>query len=199
MGKRVYISADYSEFDGDRSVVDLLQKWGKDSLHSVDFIDMAQVISGSVSENKDCRPCDLKAEFNRQIDASSLVIFIVGDKTAMRCAGNNCHRNNNVLCLCTPYKQNNSGSKMCKVITTKESKDFIGEINSYSYLEHEFKQSVIRKKKIIIFYNSTRNEINWLPKYMKEYENFAVPFWIDSGNDAKSGNYQYLKEKLMDV
>ena len=89
---------------------------------------MAQVISGSVSKNKDCRPCDLKAEFNRQIDASSLVIFIVGDKTAMRCAGNNCHRNNNVLCLCTPYKQNNSGSKTCKVITTKGSKDFIGEI-----------------------------------------------------------------------
>lgn len=65
MGKRVYISADYSEFDGDRGVVNLLQKWGKDSLHSVDFIDMAQVISGSVSKNKDCRPCDLKAEFNR--------------------------------------------------------------------------------------------------------------------------------------
>lgn len=117
----------------------------------------------------------------------------------MRCAGNNCHRNNNVLCLCTPYKQNNSGSKTCKVITTKGSKDFIGEINSYSYLEHEFKQSVIRKKKIIIFYNSTRNEINWLPKYMEEYKDFAVPFWIDNGNDAKSGNYQYLKEKLMDV
>lgn len=28
MGKRVFISADYSEFDGDRGVVNLLQKWG---------------------------------------------------------------------------------------------------------------------------------------------------------------------------
>lgn len=75
MSKQVYISADYSETDGDREVVEELQKWGKDDLHKVDFIDMSQVASGSVSDEEDCRICDLKAEFNSQINASSAVIW----------------------------------------------------------------------------------------------------------------------------
>ena len=60
MRKRVYISADYSMSSGDRNVVEELNKWGNDDLHKVDFIDMAKVVSGSVSENSDCRICDLK-------------------------------------------------------------------------------------------------------------------------------------------
>ena len=55
MGKRVYISADYSEANGDKVVVEKLQKWGEDDLHKVDFIDMALVKSGSVSNERDCR------------------------------------------------------------------------------------------------------------------------------------------------
>lgn len=60
MSKQVYISADYSENDGDREVVKELNKWGQDNLHKVDFIDMSQVASGSVSKDSDCRICDLK-------------------------------------------------------------------------------------------------------------------------------------------
>ena len=64
MRKQVYISADYSETDGDKDVVDELNKWGNDDYHRVDFVDMSQVASGSVSKEPDCRICDLKAEFN---------------------------------------------------------------------------------------------------------------------------------------
>lgn len=67
MSKRVYISADYSQYNGDRDVVEELQKWGNDSLHKVDFIDMSSVAAGSVASDPDCRICDLKAEFNRQL------------------------------------------------------------------------------------------------------------------------------------
>lgn len=80
MNKRVYISADYDEGSGDRNVVEELNKWGTDNYHKVDFVDMAKVVSGSVSENSDCRKCDLKSEFNSQINASSAVIFVIGDK-----------------------------------------------------------------------------------------------------------------------
>ena len=52
----------------------------------MDFIDMSKVSSGSVSENQDCRICDLKQEFNKQINASSAVIFVVGNKTNWRTA-----------------------------------------------------------------------------------------------------------------
>lgn len=45
MSKRVYISADYSENSGDRDVVNLLNKWGNDNLHKVDFVDMAKVVN----------------------------------------------------------------------------------------------------------------------------------------------------------
>lgn len=58
MNKRVYISADYDEASGDRNVVEELNKWGTDNYHKVDFVDMAKVVSGSVSENSDCRKCD---------------------------------------------------------------------------------------------------------------------------------------------
>lgn len=108
MSKQVYISADYAEYDGDRDVVEELNKWGSDNLHKVDFIDMSKVASGSVSKDPDCRICDLKQEFNRQINASSAVIFVVGDKTALRIAGSACKRSGNdqSSCNCTPYKQN---------------------------------------------------------------------------------------------
>ena len=48
MSKPVYISADYATDSGDRDVVDVLQTWGSDNYHRVDFIDMSQVSSGSV-------------------------------------------------------------------------------------------------------------------------------------------------------
>lgn len=38
---------------------------------------MAKVVSGSVSNNSDCCICDLKAEFNRQINASSAAILLL--------------------------------------------------------------------------------------------------------------------------
>ena len=77
MSKRVYISADYAEDSGDRDVVDILNQWGSDNRHKVDFIDMSKVASGSVSNDPDCRPCDLKREFNQQINASSAVILLL--------------------------------------------------------------------------------------------------------------------------
>ena len=87
MSKQVYISSDYSPDDGDHDVVHTLNGWATDNLRKVDFLDMAKVVSGSISNKPDCRICDLKQEFNRQITASSAVIFIVGDKTATRTAG----------------------------------------------------------------------------------------------------------------
>lgn len=60
MRKRIYISADYSASDGDRDVVVKLHDWGNDDLHKVNYVDTAEVVSGSISRDPDCRPCDLK-------------------------------------------------------------------------------------------------------------------------------------------
>lgn len=200
MSKRVYISADYSEDSGDRNVVDTLNQWGTDNLHKVDFIDMSKVVSGSVSNDPDCRPCDLKKEFNQQINASSAVIFVVGDKTSSRKAGSSCSRatNDQIYCSCTPYKQNTNGSKTCKVIQTSTpgANDDVGSINAYSYLKHEFEQAKKRKKHIIVVYNSLRKESNWLPSYMKDYELVAQPFWIKNNFGEKVGNYSHIKQVL---
>lgn len=199
MSKRVYISADYSENRGDRDVVETLTKWGKDNLHIVDFVDMAQVVSGSVSKDTDCRPCDLKKEFNSQINASSAVIFVVGDMAASRTAGSSCSRMSMewTECNCTPYKQNVNGSKICKWTSTSPAgADNIGNINEYSYLKHEFKQAEKRQKPIIVIYNSLRKEANWLPSYMKDYESDAQPFWKKNSDCDKVGDYEYIKQVL---
>lgn len=179
MSKQVYISADYDEDSGDREVVEQLVKWGRDAKHKVDFIDMSNPSSGSVVNRDDCRICELKAEFNAQINASSAVIFVVGDKTTSRNAGSACNRNRKSWeeCECTPYKRNVNGSKSCKYKgTTSTTNGDVGNINAYSYLRHEFEQAKKKDKKIIIVYNSMRNENAWLPSYMKGYESFARPF-----------------------
>lgn len=200
MSKRVYISADYSENDGDRCVVNELNKWGQDNLHKVDFVNTAAVKSGTVANDADCRICDLKAEFNRQINASSAVIFVVGDKTANRLAGSSCDRAGKEQkdCTCTPYKENANGRKFCRVYNTSSpAKDGdVGNINSYSYLRHEFEQAKKKNKTIIILYNSTRNETSWLPYYMKDYEHNAHPFWKYNNSWEKVGDYATVKEAL---
>jgi hypothetical protein len=198
MSKWVYISADYSEDSGDREVVEILNKWGTDNLHKVDFIDMSKVVSGSVSNDPDCRPCDLKQEFNRQINASSVVIIVIGDKTASRTAGSSCSRatEDQAYCRCTPYKQNTNGSKTCKVYMTCPPGADVGNINAYSYLRHEFEQAKKRKKPIVVVYNSLRKESNWLPSYMADYESDAQPFWIKNDSGEKVGNYAYIKQVL---
>ncbi len=199
MSKRVYISADYSENDGDRDVVEELHSWGSDDKHKVDYVDTAQVVSGSVSDDEDCRPCDLKKEFNAQINASSAVIFIIGDKTASRTAGSNCKRiSDGAGCDCTPYKQNSNGSSTCKWSSTSKSNPNgdIGNINTYSYLEHEFKQAERKQKTIIIVYNSLYHQTSWLPSYMSDYEKDAHPFWKKNAWGDKVGDYQYIKQAL---
>ena len=200
MRKQVYISADYDWFNGDQDVVDELNKWGNDDLHKVDFIDMSKVSSGTVANDDDCRICDLKAEFNRQINAASAVIFVVGDKTGSRTAGSGCERMSKEQwqCYCTPYKQNANGTKACKVssVSTPGKNDDVGNINKYSYLRHEFEQAKKKKKTIIIVYNSTRKESNWLPSYMDGYEDVARPFWKIDEKGKKVGDYSYIKEVL---
>lgn len=200
MSKRVYISADYSNDSGDRNVVDTLNQWGTDNMHKVDFIDMSKVVSGSISKDPDCRSCDLKQEFNQQINASSAVIFVVGDKTASRKAGSSCSRatKDKIYCSCTPYKQNTNGSKICKVFhtSTPGANDDVGSINAYSYLKHEFEEAKKRKKPIIVVYNSLRKESTWLPSYMKDYETDAKPFWTNNSFGEKVGDYAYIKQVL---
>lgn len=200
MSKRVYISADYSEADGDRNVVDELHKWAEDNLHVVDYVDTAQVVSGSVSSDSDCRACDLKGEFNNQINASSVVIFIIGDKTADRNAGSSCRRNiDGEFCSCTPYKQNANGSTNCKIygktVAPGPNED-VGRINSYSYLKHEFEQAKKKNKKIVVVYNSLNNQQNWLPDYMSSYASEAHPFWKYNAQGKKVGDYAFIKNAL---
>ena len=200
MSKQVHISADYDQSNGDQNVVDELNKWGSDSLHKVDFIDMSKVSSGSVANSDDCRICDLKAEFNRQINASSAVILVVGDMTASRTAGSGCERvsKERWQCTCTPHQQNTNGEKECKVssVSTPGENDDCGNINKYSYLRHEFEQAKKKNKTMIIVYNSTRKETSWLPSYMDGYEENAKPFWKTDANGKKVGDYAYIKEVL---
>lgn len=200
MGKHVYISADYDIDSGDRDVVDELNKWSEDSHRKVEFTDMAEVASGSVSKDPDCRICDLKREFNAQIAASSAVIFVIGDKTARRTAGSECKRNfiEQAGCYCTPYKQNANGIRQCRIRYTcsaAESEDF-GNINGYSYLRHEFEQAQRRGKHIVVVYNSMRRESGWLPSYLKDYESLAQPFWVKDSLGRRVGNYSFIKGEL---
>jgi hypothetical protein len=197
--KNVYISADFDEKSGDREVADLLNAWGQDDKHKVSFADTAKVAKGSVSQDPDCRPCDLKREFNGQINVSSVVIFIVGDKTADRTAGSVCPRYKQGCWVsngCTPYKGNANGQKSCKYYSTISAGEDVGSINTYSYLRHEFEQAKKKNKKIIILYNSFYKQTSWLPSYMNGYEDCGHAFWKWNPSGNKVGDYEYIKMEL---
>ena len=198
MSKRVYVSADYDCYSGDIEVVKELNKWGEDRYHKTDFIDMSKVASGSVSNNPDCRICDLKAECNSQINASSAVIIVIVDKTAIRTAGSNCERNRKLqfACKCTPYKHNWLGAKYCKESIVWQSNSDCCYINSWSYLRHEFEQAKKKGKTIIVVYNSLYKETSWLPYYMADYKDVAFPFWMRNDRGYIVGNYTRLKKSL---
>ncbi len=74
--------------------------------------------------------------------------------------------------------------------------DDVGNINSYSYLQHEFEQAKRRGKNIIIVYNSIYKMPSWLPSYMSEYEAIAEPFWVKNPWGGRSGNYSFIKQAL---
>lgn len=200
MKKFVYISADYAPNNGDQAVVDELVTWGRDDKHKTNFINTAEVASGSVSDDPDCRACDLKYEFNAQINASSSVIIVIGDKTRDRKAGSGCERmqKSQYLCSCTQYKHNSNGMKTCKINSTQpaDPNGDIGYINSYSYLEHEFREAKQQNKNIIVVYNSIYREPLWLPSYMSEYEDEAKPFWVKNAWGHRVGNYEFIKNAL---
>lgn len=186
MEKRIYISADYDPINGDRDVVEELVRLANDKRCKIEFKDMAAAKSGSVSDNEDCRYCDLKEEFNRKINISSTIVFVVGDKTKTRDAGSTCKLASDPLFSilsilpyyidkieCTPYKRNASGSVCCKKTASDVCDDNASEdvrcINNFSFLQHEFEQAKHKGKKIVIIYNSSRKEEKWLPSYMREY------------------------------
>ena len=52
------------------------------------------------------------------------------------------------------------------------------------------------KTKIIIVYNSLRNESEWFPNYMSGYESIARPFWIRNAFGEKIGDYDFIKKEL---
>lgn len=200
MSNRIYISADYDSDSGDRNVVEELNRWSESERHKVEFTDMAKVVTGSVADDADCRICDLKKEFNDQINLSSAVIIVIGDKTKERTAGSQCERNTKEQyeCKCTPYKQNTNGQKYCKFSSTSEvgPNDNVGNINKYSYLRHEFEQAKKKGKQIIVVYNSLYKQPSWMPWYMSEYEDQAVPFWTKNAIGQRVGNYAYIKDAL---
>lgn len=142
----------------------------------------------------------MKREFNAQINASSAVIFIIGDRTSSRTAGSSCGRlQYGAGCGCTPYKQNVNGRTYCKVtgsVSTPGPDEDYGPINPCSYLKHEFMQAVKKEKEIIIVYNSVIRQPQWLPSYMKDYEEIAHPFWKRNHINDTVGDYQFIKQAL---
>lgn len=199
MTQRVYISADYDPKEGDQRVVKVLNSWSINTFLKVSFVDMSQVSSGSVANKPNCRICDLKDEFNRQINASSAVIIIVGRKTSSRVAGNSCPKSEHRFCSCTPYKDNLKGSRLCKYwlmgFNRKENNEDVNPVNQYSYLRHEFEQAKKRNKNIIVVYNSSKIRPEWLPDYMRDFKDKAVPFWILNKGKVV-GNYAFIKNAL---
>ena len=72
----------------------------------------------------------------------------------------------------------------------------VGNINTYSYLRHEFEQAKKKGRKIIVIYNSLYKQPQWLPCYMSDYKDKAFAFWKMDAYGSRVGNYVLIKEVL---
>ena len=201
MGKRVFVSADWNEpFDSrswDKEVVDKIRKWVTDDRYDLE-IDCTDDVHDSVLDNNDdCRRCDIKGECGRHINRSSVIIFVVGDKTGTKAAG---------VCdgiSCSPAYSGQTKSR-CKYYTSPAEDIYEGGVsegNKMSYLKHEITKSAQKGKSVILVFNSMRKEENWIPSWYNTLladgeftELCRVPFWknVERTKDC----YQDIKEFL---
>ena len=194
MSKRIFVSADWGEsFDShscDREVVDRIRKWKSDARYGVD-ITCTDDVHDSVTEEKDCRRCDIKFECGKCVEKSSVVIFVVGDRTSTKNAGS-CDGT-----LCSPA-YSGLQKKYC-------NKGYIFNQPQHwqrmSYLEYEITTAIINKKSILIVYNAAYHMESWIPAWYKVLcRNYRVdelgriPFW--SNCDHTKDCYQEIRRYL---
>jgi hypothetical protein len=158
MGKRVFVSADwkepYDKSSWDKNVVDRIRRWGTNKSYGVE-IDCTDDVHDSVMDNtNDCRRCEIKGECGRHINWSSIVIFVVGDKTGSKESG---------ACdgiSCSPaYSW--QGKKNCKYKTSPAEATGEGGVvggNNMSYLKHEINRAALAGKSVVLVYNSMLNK-----------------------------------------
>ncbi|WP_302625966.1 hypothetical protein [uncultured Eubacterium sp.] len=197
MSKRVFVSADWKEpFDShswDKEVVDRIRKWKYDSRYGVDLI-CTDDVHKSVTENSDCRRCDIKEECGRYIKSSSVVIFVVGDNTASKKAG---------ACdsiSCSPAYSGQQKS-YCKYFYNKSFANPFSGGREMSYLQYEITTAVLAGKSIVLVYNSVYRQESWIPGWYKSLlrncnvkELCRVAFWKD--NSHTQDCYQDIKSYL---
>jgi len=198
MAKRVFVSADWKDADDhrscDREVVDVIRKWTEDGRYAVSF-DCTDDVHNSVTEDPDCRRCEIKGECGRRINCSSVVIVVIGDNTATKNSGE-CE---SLSCSPAYSRQSKKECKYRRNPSPAENKNENGVVdgNKMSYLEFEITKAALAKKSVILVFNSMRIETNWVPTWyntLKVNELCRVPFWKDAGHTKDC--YQDIKEYL---
>lgn len=197
MIKRVFVSADWKEpFDShswDKEVVDRIRKWEHDERYSLDIC-CTDDVHKSVTDNIDCRRCEIKEECRRYINSSSVVVFVVGDNTASKKAGS-CDS-----IACSPAYSGQQKACCKYLINNKYANAFQGG-RQMSYLQYEITTAVLAKKSIVLVYNSANKQESWIPSWytslLKKYdvnELCRVAFWKDT--EHKKDCYQDIKSYL---
>lgn len=182
MSKRVFVSADWKEpfvsHSWDKEVVDRIRKWKNDSRYGIDII-CTDDVHKSVTDNLDCRRCDIKEECGKFINLSSIVIFVVGDNTASKTAG----ACNGISCSPAYSGQN---KVCCKYFFPDNFDKLFSKGWSMSYLQYEITTAVLAKKSIVLVYNSVYKQESWIPSWYKNLlktysvkELCRMAFWKD--------------------
>ena len=195
MSKRVFVSADWRDpFDShswDKEVVDRIRKWNSDSRYGIDII-CTDDVHDSVTNTPDCRRCEIKIECGECVKKSSIVVFVVGDKTATKNAG-----------PCDGIS--------CSPAYSGEQKKFCNKAYGYnpisnwkamSYLEYVITTAVFYRKQILIVYNSVYRQEQWIPswyntlcQYNQVNELDRLPFWRDASHNLDC--YQEIRRYLI--
>lgn len=198
MRKRVFVSADWREpfnsHSWDKAVVDRIRQWNYDNRYGVDFI-CTDDVHNSVTENTNCRRCDIKKECGEYVKSSSVVIFVVGDNTGSKKAG---------ACdgiSCSPAYSGQQKS-YCKYFFNGSSNNPFLEWRGMSYLQYEITTAVLSEKNIVLVYNSAYKQESWIPGWYKSllrnyrvHELCRLAFWKDSSHTMDC--YQNIKPYLL--
>lgn len=163
---KTYIAADW---DGDRNLVETLQRWNDDEYWSLSFPDAHELVQARDSS----KACSIRKSLRLRLKASKTFVLIVGDQTASLRKGS-CQ-------YCTSY------SGWCHRGYSASTKSFI---------EYECEYAATNNLKVVVLYNMAKVDKSLCPASVRNLGNYLSAWRYSSEDHKYHWDYQAIKRAI---
>lgn len=163
---KTYIAADW---DGDRNLVETLQRWNDGEYWSLSFPDAHELVQARDSS----KACSIRKSLRLRLKASKTFVLIVGDQTASLRKGS-CQ-------YCTSY------SGWCHRGYSASTKSFI---------KYECEYAATNNLKVVVLYNMAKVDKSLCPASVRNLGNHLSAWRYSSEDHKYHWDYQAIKRAI---